>query len=280
MNCYRKEKIFFDKGLFDNIIDMIYVITLENSKDRHVSFKKQLNEFKLLKEHTIIYNKGFKNCKKVFCKYFNKCNIVNFSHEDLSHVNEYIRNDILINKYENVLVLEDDFILSKEITLDSTINNIKKLLQDYKNKMLVLRLGCIPLISSPYDENFKKIIFCYGAHAVLYNRNAILNYKSLGNDIDYNLNKYFKNIQLYYKTPLVYQLFPNTDNRNNWGRDFKYKILYQLFHIYTSFFINILNLNHYTEPGFTIIYKFHHFIIFMTIFIHFYFIYKIFVKIL
>ena len=64
MNCYSKKFIISKKGIFDTFIDMTYVITLEDSKERHKSVISQLKKYELTKKVSIVFNKGFKNVKK------------------------------------------------------------------------------------------------------------------------------------------------------------------------------------------------------------------------
>ena len=63
MSCYRMKYLYFDHGIFDKYIDMVYVLTMEDSK-REDSYLYQLNKYKPLSTVIIQYNKGYKNCKK------------------------------------------------------------------------------------------------------------------------------------------------------------------------------------------------------------------------
>lgn len=61
---YTHENIIFDTGILDDIIDILYIITMKTSKDRHVSVYDQLYKYKLCKKCVIIYNSGYKHIPK------------------------------------------------------------------------------------------------------------------------------------------------------------------------------------------------------------------------
>jgi len=120
-HCYSFDYIRFDNGLLDNIIDAVYVILLENS-DRTENVYKQLNKYKLSKNTYIQINKGYKNCDKKLLK--------QQSNYDLLDSNYNIWLHAKTNNYNNILILEDDFIFDNRILdrnvlqdLDNFINN-------------------------------------------------------------------------------------------------------------------------------------------------------------
>ena len=116
MSCYKKKIINYKNGVLDTFVDVTYVITMENNIERHKKVMEQLEKYKPTKKIIIIYNKGFKKCEKKICYDKNKkCQKVNISYEDLSHANNYIYSDALKNQYNNILLLEDDFIMSEKI---------------------------------------------------------------------------------------------------------------------------------------------------------------------
>ena len=157
-NCYNKQIISFDEGILDEVIDAIYIITMKNSMGRHQKVFKQLYKYKLSKTNIIIFNQGFKECKKELCNYRKKkCKEVKVSYEDLTHANQFIFQDSLTNNYSNILVLEDDFIFSDKLYQKDIIEDLKNIAKIYEKKKqsLVLRLGCIPILSFPSNyESF------------------------------------------------------------------------------------------------------------------------------
>ena len=185
----------------------------------------------------IVYNKGYKKC--------NKDNI-NDSVQDLIDAYLYIMNDA--KKYNTILILEDDFIFNKEIK-DHT-KNIEHFVEN--NKHFVYRLGCIPFVQIPYNTYTYMGLSC-GAHCVLYSksiRNKILNNKNSINDWDLYINLLSLNC-IYYK-PLCYQLFNQTENRNNWG-NFNTVVYYLSQYILVGI-VKLFGIDKTVEPGYSIIY--------------------------
>ncbi len=62
--CYRFEEYNYTDGFF-NSIDTTYIIHLENN-GRYDAIQDQLNKFHPTNRVYILYNKGFKKCKKIF----------------------------------------------------------------------------------------------------------------------------------------------------------------------------------------------------------------------
>ncbi len=62
-DSYRYEMIENEKGMFDNFIDMVYILTMEDS-NRKDSYMNQINTYKPHKNILIQYNKGYKKSVK------------------------------------------------------------------------------------------------------------------------------------------------------------------------------------------------------------------------
>ena len=68
--CYSFNLLNFEKGYYDNSIDITYVITLDNSY-RYNNITNQLQKFQPTKNVFICINKGYKNCNKLsYINYF------------------------------------------------------------------------------------------------------------------------------------------------------------------------------------------------------------------
>ena len=122
------------------------------------------------------------------------------------------------NKYGNILILEDDFFFNKEILKKGICNDINNFLLKNKNKEFLYYLGCIPLLQTKYHGSHNKMVVGFATHAVIYSK-AIINkifYKiDRKTIIDWDANS--RNFTRYiYKTPLCYQLFPETENSKSW----------------------------------------------------------------
>jgi hypothetical protein len=116
----------------------------------------------------------------------------------------------------------------------------------------IYRLGCLPIIQTPYNmHNYNGI--SAGAHCTLYSktiRNKILNDKTRITDWDVYIN--FISINYIYYTPICYQLFPNTENRNNWGIDNIF--IYFITQLFGVGIIKLFGLDTSIEPGYSNLY--------------------------
>ena len=283
MNCYRQENLFFPHGILDNIIDMVYILTMESSKSRHIHIQNQLSKFPLCQHIKIIYNKGFTKCSKKICS-MTTCKLIQTSYQDITHVNEYIYQDILKNKYNNILVLEDDFIISPQITNKDVISDLEDIVKYYKEEKLLLRLGCLPIVSYNMtgSSQYGNLVLGLGAHALLYNRNSvneIVRKVRKSEDFDVNLNISFIGNQLYYKKKsLISQLFPVTENRRNWGKSYGY-VIEKYFQFLMFRCISLLKLDKTVEPGYTVMYKYHNYLFSILFIFHVYLLFIIIKKI-
>ncbi len=257
MSCYRKELITNDKGSYDGIIDMIYVLTMEKSKKRHQSIYSQLNKFKLTKNAKIMFNKGYKTCKKISCNKY-ECQQVKTPPHDITHAMNEIYKDAIDNNYKTILILEDDFIVSERINNNQVIMDIKKIINDYKHSELILKLGCLPFVTMPYNNEYRRVILSAGAHAVLYNDIAfrkIYNKKLFAlDDYDALLNRHFLGRELMYKEPLMYQLVQESENMKYWD-DWNGGLLNSGEWFFSL--MKYLRIDKSVEPGTSLVYKYH-----------------------
>ena len=247
-NCYKFKKYNYNNPIFYDTIDATYVINLENN-GRLNNIIKQLSTYHPTKIIYICFNKGYKKCKKQ--KFITNppldlvdCNINIFKHAKSLN-------------YNNILVLEDDFIFNKEIKNKTNINNINDFINTNHNFCYLL--GCLPMFMIPYNFNTYQYLISGGMHAVIYSkkyRNNILNLNQKDiHDWDLYSWKFIKNRYCYYK-PLCYQLFPHTENSDYWGMNtiFKYVMKYIL--VLTRHLFKIFQLDKKPEPGFSYFYFF------------------------
>ena len=196
-------------GLFDNHLDMVYIITMENS-DRHEKMISELKKNQPFYKIKILYNKGFKNTNKVLP--------INDTNYDLIDANRHIFVDATSNDYENILIFEDDVRFYENFTKQD-IENIGKFIKT--NNYDLYDIGpcgitfCIPYI---YDLNHYSIFFKTGSHSVIYNKRFIKKFfdeTKLINHIDMYTN-HLKFKKFSYYNPICYQLFPKTENQKTW----------------------------------------------------------------
>ena len=242
--CYKYDNIYFKEGILDEIVDAVYVILLEGS-NRTNNVYKQLNEFKLCKNNHIQINKGYKKCNKNFNN-----NKINSSNIDIIDSNIHVFNDAKQKNYNNILYLQDDFILDEAIKDNFHINNLKKFINN--NNFNLYNLGCFSFLTLPTNYlTTLKSYFYLSAQSIIFSkksRNIILkNYKNIKinkyiqDDIWYNsiLDKKY-----YYYRPLCYQTFPLTENRKTCWSSF----------LILNFFISLFKLDKQVQPGWTFIY--------------------------
>jgi len=247
LECYDFREYYFNNGELDEIIDATYIIHLKDN-GRFESIIQQLKFFTPTKLVYVVFNKGFKKCKK--------SDFIKISSDDLIDANLQILKHSKKMNYDNILILEDDFIFSPKINDSFHKNNVINFCKNNNNKPFYYLLGCTPILLLPQDYYNYKIILSGGTHAVIYNKQMIDYLINLDQtkmtDWD-GLNLEISNKYTYY-LPLCYQLFPETENSKEWGVKFNF-IIYYLTQIMPKIF-KILNMDKNVEPGYSIFYIF------------------------
>lgn len=257
--CYNFNKITYANGLLDDAVDATYIIHLEGN-GRYEDILKQLDLYQPTKIVYIVFNKGYKKCSK-------DENITLPAH-DLVDAFLQIFKDAKYKNYDNILVLEDDFIFSEKIKDISTRINVCTFLNNHKNDNFQYLLGCMPLIKMPYtfDGNHFISIVSLGTHACVYsktNRTQLLK-KEQKNITDWDIYNCFNNRRYSYYQPLCYQLFPDTENSDNWGKS---NYLYYLSGLTIKKIFKFLKLDAQIEPGYSFFYLFSKIVFFILLFI-------------
>jgi hypothetical protein len=256
--CYRLEQRDFSDGMLN--LDATYIIHLEgNGREEHIN--KQLEEYHPTNLVYILYNKGYKKCKKTL--HLNEPQI------DLIDAFLYIFNDAILKNYNNILILEDDFIFKDKIKEKKAQDNIEEFIKKMGNEKLMYMLGCLPFIQKPCDKYTNVLLCGIGTHACIYSRSlmehVLQQNKTEFTDWDYYTHSEF--IRYMYHEPLCCQLFPETENQNNW--DAFMGLTYVLLKI-----IKLLKLDKGTDPGYPFFYNlskflYAFFVIFIIIFVLF-----------
>jgi hypothetical protein len=237
--CYRLDQLDYHDGMLD--LDATYIIHLEgNGREKHVL--KQLDEYHPTNVVYILYNKGYKRCEK--------SNEIRDSRLDLINSFQKIFEDAIKKNYNNILVLEDDFIFSEKIKNKTIQENIVDFVKRKQNDKLIYMLGSLPFVQKPYDKYNNILLYGIGTHACIYSRKfmeSTLNVDfTLYKDWDYYTHSV--ETRYLYHEPLCYQLFPETENQENWFSFFGMKYI-------LLFIIKIVELNKKQEPGYTIFYN-------------------------
>tara|TARA_X000001036_G_scaffold150423_1_gene142846 strand:- start:16580 stop:17284 length:705 start_codon:yes stop_codon:yes gene_type:complete len=172
---------------------------MENS-DR---FKPDPFLLNLSKKTVIQYNKGFRACKK-------PSTIVKTTN-DIVH--SYYTAFEYTKGYNNVLILEEDaevlyYTKSHYYIVDDYIST------DFK----VFSFAAYGVFTKLNDA-FYKVDVAHGAHAQIFSKNErlkIMHNMENSNFIGEIDATYLKNNVVVYKHPLIVQLYPETENFNNW----------------------------------------------------------------
>jgi hypothetical protein len=243
--CYRHERISthnkYDSQIIFQNVDMTYVLIMVGSKHEE-RVRRQLEDHPFTRNIYLQWNYGFKNCSKHLAKQKTDSDISDAYMIAFSHA--------LQHNYERILILEEDFVVCEIKNTDK--KNIYDFLDIYNPE--ILTLGSIIAKSSDkyyLNNNFLQIYVKYGAHAMIYNKEAInklyVNLYSDKTNIDDLTNKLCKTYS--YKLYLIIQLFPKTENRSNWHSN-KFQKLF------SNFLIWILGLDN--EKKYKNAYKFIH----------------------
>jgi len=252
-HCYTFELNKYKNGILDSFVDITYIITLTNS-NRIININKQLNRIIPTKNIYIVYNKGYKNCYKVLPE--------NIPPYDLSDAYFNVIDHSIKNNFNNILILEDDFIFSENIKNNKIINEIDLFFYKNNNKIFYYNLGPFPYFFYPNLNIFNNTfsgIFCINAQAIIYNKKIqyeIIKYKNKESikHWDYFLTTTYKNY--FYRYPLCYQTFPITNNQKYWLRNENDKdnYIYKIFDYILQKIFNTLYLDKTPLPGYIIVY--------------------------
>ena len=231
-HCYDFQLRDFSKpGLFDDFVDMTYIITSHKDLERNKKVELELQKLIPTRKLYFVYNSTYKTCNKILPQ--------QIPPYDLKDANLNIMHHSLENGFNNILILENDFFYS-DFLLDN-INNkeivreIKDFFNDSSNSetSFAYNLGpnvlfCYSNFFSKY-KNTHKLLDGASAQAVIYNKkiqleiingskNIITQYIP---DIDKNIDAYVNyNFDVYfYKIPLIFQKFNNTENSNYWSEN-------------------------------------------------------------
>ena len=245
--CYHFKKITYSQGVLDETVDATYIIHLEGN-GRYDDILNQLEQIQPTKVVYIVFNKGYKNCEKNKNIKLPAHDLVDAFLEIFEHSNSPMQN------YNNILILEDDYIFNEKITHETNRTSICTFLNHHKNEDFQYLLGCIPFIKMPcsLDLNHYRSIISSGTHAIIYSKKNRENLLRGDNKIeDWDIYNCFHSIRYTYKEPLCFQLFPETENSKHWG-EHNY-LLYLLANI-LKYVFKMLNLHEQIEPGYSFFY--------------------------
>ena len=157
-----------------------------------------------------MFNKGYKKCNKK--KYINNPSL------DIVDCNINIFNHAKQNNYNNIIVLEDDFIFSPKIKNNKIINDINNFINSHDNYIYLL--GCLPIFMIECEYKSCQYSIGVGLHAAIFSKKYRENILSIKQKLIYDWELYNWNFiknRYCYQEPLCYQLFYKTENSKYWG---------------------------------------------------------------
>lgn len=262
--CYKFKKNIYNDGILNNGIDCTYILHLVNN-GRMNNIKNQLINYHPSNIVYIVFNKGYKKCFK---------GINNSITDNLVSFIKIFEHAKSMN-YNNILILEDDFMFSDKIKDQNHIKNINNFLIKHKNDKFTYALGCIPLIQIPYNFNSSLVPLFGCIHSTIFSKKMYIELidKYYNNKINYQLDmhicfNYYK-YNYMYNIPLCYQIFPNTECYKNWGKkkDGSISLFNTIFFTISKYLIKLLKLDKQYEPGFSICYFFSKILLYLLILI-------------
>ena len=261
-HCYKfilyKEK----EGILDECVDATYILYLKNN-GRLENIKDQLEKVHPTRITYIVENEGYKKCDKKLLQQSPNIDLVDGYYQIMVHAKK--------NNYNNVLILEDDFIWNEKIK-DPTISKDICNFVNNQDSNFTYYLGCMPLVKMNLGTNHLRTFIQMGSHSIIYSRKVreqILKIdKDTITDWDVNISLFLRPTSYCYKSPLCYQTFPVTDNQKTWPNYFGLKKI-------LIFFIQLVKLDKQPSPGFEIGYVVSDIVFYLIVFVFLYVCYKI-----
>jgi hypothetical protein len=269
--CYTFKSIKFNDGIFNKTVDATYVIHLKGN-GRYENIINQLNEYRPTNEVYILLNDGYKKCDKTKNIIYPADDLIDAFFQIFIHASK--------KNYDNILILEDDFIFTNKIKNKIHVENINNFLRRKRGEDFIYYIGCLPWLLVPtfYDTNTYFNLCSSGTHSVIYSKkNRELCMKgylnAIDNTRDWDLlhNLYSKNRYVYY-TPLCYQVFGDTENSKYWG---SFNKIFVILSFFLKKILKLLDLDKKIEPGYSILYLFSKLLFLLIIILFIYFIIKI-----
>lgn len=200
MTCYSYKLIKVSEDPLLKNVDITIILMMENSK----RFKYDPFILNLSKKTVVQYNKGFRACIK-------PPGIVR-SNSDINHA--YYTAYNYSKDYNNVLILEEDAEVLYYTKYHYHLID-KYIAGDFK----VFSFSTHGVFTK-LDDNFYSVDVAHGSHAQIFSKNERINIiknielNNFKGDLD---TTYLVNNVVVYKHPLIVQLFPETENFNNWN---------------------------------------------------------------
>jgi len=211
VKCYNFKKLEYKNATFADSVDATYILHLEGN-GRLPDILDQLNKYQPTKIVYIVFNKGYKKCKKKLSK--------NEPPIDLIDAYYQVLKDSKTKNYRNILILEDDFMFNDRMNDPIITNDINTFINDKDNEEFMYMLGALPHLQMPYKNKHYTLCISTGTHASIYSkklRDNIIDNVPIDRISDWDLYTNLNCSRYIYEEPLCYQLFPDTENSKYWG---------------------------------------------------------------
>lgn len=238
VKCYNFKKLEYNQATFADSVDATYILHLEGN-GRLPDILNQLNKFHPTNIVYIVFNKGYKKCKKKLSK--------NDPPTDLIDAYYQVFKNAKIKNYKNILILEDDFIFSDRMNDPKVTNDINTFINDKDNEEFMYMLGALPHLQIPYKNKHYNLCISSGTHACIYSqklRNHFLENVNFDTINDWDIYTNLNSNRYIYEEPLCYQLFPETENSKHWVNYFGTANILKSY-------MKSLELNTKVEPGYS-----------------------------
>lgn len=262
-HCYNFIVYNEKKGVLDGCVDATYVLYLKNN-GRMENIKKQLEKLQPTKLVYIVENEGYKKCSKNLPEQTPSTDLVDGYFQIFNHAKK--------ENYNNILILEDDFIWNDKM-IDPEIGKDICTFVNAQDSTFIYYLGCIPFLRMNMGYNHVRTFLQMASHSVIYSKKIRQQMLENGNkmeikDWDVNLVLFERPVTYCYKSPLCYQTFPSTENQKNWPNMGGLKQI-QLF------FIKSLKLDKQPSPGFEFFYMASDILCYLLLLLVIFYLYKI-----
>ena len=213
-DCYKIIDFKLNPGTFEDTIDRIYILTMEDS-DRHEKIMEQVIKANICSNVSVQVNKGYKKCHKNL-----KARLPN---HDLCHASKNVHKDAISRNCKRILHIEDDCEFNDRIHDPVVISEIKDFLQ--RNDPKIYSLGTVVSIINPIDilanQSHQRLIFNTCTHAIIFNREmsemiSDPSYNFMPDHIDLDTTRHYDKFT--YKYPIAYQRWAETENSKVWDK--------------------------------------------------------------
>lgn len=226
-------------------VSATYVIHLKGN-GRYDAFVQQLDKYPLTEKVFVLLNEGYKRV--------NKGPFVTSAALDLIDAYNHIFQDALKKGYTRVLVLEDDFFFQDGSFEGDVKEDVKQFVEemDSQQKEYMFLMGCIPYCMLPVAHHCYRCYLSTGTHAVLYSKGVMEKLvKDNGTFEDFDVHTNIQYPRYTYSRPICYQLFPDTENKSQWGGS---NWLFVMGAMVLKWVFQLLQLEKRVEPGYSLFY--------------------------